>query len=68
VKLGKWLSVKTLVFLVILYAGFWLGNMVVGYLEPMWPSLFSGVYGSLISFIIPGFIAYIGWVQFGKGK
>lgn len=65
---GKWLNTKTLIFIAVAYAGYWLGGMLLDYLVPFAPSIFTGIVGDVLRFAIPTTVVWIGWVQFGKGK
>ena len=59
---------KLFMFLVIAYAMYWVGGMAVDYMAPIIPTLFTGLIGEILRFVIPTTLVYWGWLKFGKGS
>jgi hypothetical protein len=55
-------------FVVIAYAAFWAGGLVVDFLAPIIPFLFTGLIGEAVRFALPVIVFYYALRMFGKTK
>lgn len=55
-------------FVVVAWVGYWGGGMLVDQvLAPMIPSLFAGLIGEIVQFVIPTSLVYFLYIKFGRG-
>lgn len=61
-----WMSIA--IFIAIAYGAFWVGGMVLDFLIPLAPSLFTGIVGEAIRFALPVAVFYVALRFMGKTK
>lgn len=60
----KWMNVG--IFVVLMWAAFYLGKMLIDYLSPVIPFLFTGMIGEAMAWVFPGVILFLGIKMYGK--
>ena len=55
-----------IIFIVLAYAGYYVGGILLDMITPLAPDIFSGLVGEILNFSIPTALVFLGWQKFGK--